>query len=189
MQKYIAEEKANEEASRAMKDKIESRKKELASKKISDEENQMRKYMEEEKAIESSQLDLLKKITSTRSSSLAPSPSSSNSGDQLKTSIVSSQQFDGCWDADAIKGLLKEKFSEVLAANPNCHEKLWCTAIAIALLELKCKELKSTWDIVANKGKTFMSKFLLQEKMERDKILPYVTSLIQQAEEVLRKFL
>jgi len=72
-------------------------------------------------------------------------------------------------------------------ANPNCNPKLWLTALAIAILEIKCAQEKSTWDIVASKGKTFMSKFLLtNEKMEKDKITLYVKQLIDKAQEVLR---
>jgi len=114
-------------------------------------------------------------------------PKISLSLDSIKTQMVSSQQFDGCWDETAIRAILGNSTQAALDANTNSNPKLWLTALGIAILELKCQSLKSNWDIVANKAKTFMSKFLLtQEKMEKDKIAPFVNQLIDKAQEVLR---
>jgi len=111
----------------------------------------------------------------------------SQSNENIKTQIVSSQQFDGCWDEPAIRAILGSNTQAALNAKPNCNQKLWLTALAIAILEIKCHALKSNWDIVANKAKTFMSKYLLtQEKMEKEKITPYVNQLIDKAQELLR---
>jgi len=116
------------------------------------------------------------------------SPQPSLSSEFIKTKIVSSQQFDGCWDEPALQAILSHNTKAALDANPKCNEKIWLTVLAIALLESKCQSSKTAWEIVSNKAKTFMSKYLFtQEKMDKEKIAPFIEALISQAQEVLRK--
>jgi len=109
-------------------------------------------------------------------------------GGSIKSSIISSQQFDGSWEEHTIKNILGDKSNEALTPPSNCNIKLWIAALAIATLELKCKDTKSSWEIVANKARTWMSKYLVtNEKMDKNIVLEHVSSLITQAEQVLQK--
>jgi hypothetical protein len=111
------------------------------------------------------------------------------SSDHWKKEVISSQQFDGCWDEQAIRKILSSKADSALTANPqtSLNHKLWSTALAIAILELICQDSKSSWEMVANKGRTFMSKTLFAEKKDKDEIANLLTSLISKAQEVLQK--
>jgi len=103
-----------------------------------------------------------------------------------KTSVVSSQLFDGCWDTTGISKVLENRASGALSKNPHSDVKIWSTALAIAILELKCVDSKSTWEIVANKGRTYMSKILFGlEKKDKDEILQMVSDLIEKAKIVI----
>jgi len=104
-----------------------------------------------------------------------------------KTAIVSSQQFDGCWDDKAIQTILQAKANEAMSQNPQSDQKLWATALAIALLEGKCADSKASWEIVANKGRMAMSKiFYGKEKKGKDEIQEQVNQMIVKAKEILR---
>jgi len=103
-----------------------------------------------------------------------------------KTAIVSSQQFDGCWDDKAIQTILQAKANEAMSQNPQSDQKLWATALAIALLEGKCTDSKTSWEIVANKGRMAMSKiFYGKEKKGKDEIQEQVNQMIVKAKEIL----
>jgi len=103
-----------------------------------------------------------------------------------KTSVVSSQLFDGCWDTAALSKVLESRANIALSQNPHSDVKIWATALAIAILELKCVDSKSTWEIVANKGRTFMSKILFGlEKKDSDEIIQMVSDLIEKAKKVI----
>jgi len=100
--------------------------------------------------------------------------------------VVSSQLFDGCWDTAALSKVLEGRVNIALSQNPHSDVKIWATALAIAILELKCVNSKSTWEIVANKGRTYMSKILFGlEKKDSDEIIQMVSDLIEKAKKVI----
>jgi len=98
------------------------------------------------------------------------------------------QQFNGCWDEeDLIKIVGKDRVKKLLVKNPSGSKAVWCTALTLALLELKCMEVKTSWEVVGNKGRTFMSKKLLEQDKD-DSTFQRVMDLIAQAKENLKKF-
>jgi len=104
----------------------------------------------------------------------------------LKTAVVSTQYFDGCWDSAGISQILESKAHSALSQAGHSDAKIWATALAIAILELKCQDTKTTWEIVAQKGRTFILKILFGiEKKDKDEILQMVSDLIEKAKKVL----
>jgi len=111
-----------------------------------------------------------------------------------KTLVITSQQFDGCWDEKALKNILGSSvYDQVAVAQKptTCSEiKVWTSALALAILELKCMTEKTSWEVVANKARAFMSKMLVvTEKKDKDEILQMVLKFITQAKEILVKFI
>jgi len=106
----------------------------------------------------------------------------------FKNAIISSQQFDGCWEEKLIHELLGGKAGEAITSNPFYNPKIWITALAIAILEVKCSDTKSNWEIVTNKARTFMSKFVFtNEKMEKEKVIPHIECVISEAVQVIQR--
>jgi len=107
-----------------------------------------------------------------------------------KTLVITSQQFDGCWDDKALTQILGPSlYAQVVAQKPCSEIKVWTSALALAILELKCMSEKTSWEVVANKGRAFMSKMLVTEKKDKDEILQMVLKFITQAKEILVKFI
>jgi hypothetical protein len=108
-----------------------------------------------------------------------------------KTLVITSQQFDGCWDDKALTTVLGASvYAQVVAQKPCSEIKVWTSALAMAILELKCMSEKTSWEVVANKGRAFMSKMLLvTEKKDKEEILQMVLKFITQAKEILVKFI
>jgi hypothetical protein len=111
-----------------------------------------------------------------------------------KTLVITSQQFDGCWDEKALKNILGSSvYDQVAVAQKptTCSEiKVRTSALALAILELKCMTEKTSWEVVANKARAFMSKMLVvTEKKDKDEILQMVLKFITQAKEILVKFI
>jgi hypothetical protein len=125
-------------------------------------------------------------VPSTINTSVPTRPSLPPLIKDWKTAVVSSQLFDGCWDTAALSKVLESRANIALSQNPHSEVKIWATALAIAILELKCVDSKSTWEIVANKGRTFMSKILFGlEKKDSDEIIQMVSDLIEKAKKVI----
>jgi hypothetical protein len=100
----------------------------------------------------------------------------------LKTVVVSTQYFDGCWDSAGIHRILESAAHSALSQAGHSDAKIWATALAIAILELKCQDTKTTWEIVAQKGRTYILKILFGiEKKDKDEILQMVSDLIEKA--------
>jgi hypothetical protein len=117
----------------------------------------------------------------------APQPTTTSAN--LKNQIVSLQQFDGSWDETSIRYILGNNSQAAIDSAGSYNKKIWITALVIVYLELKCSDSKSSWEIVANKAKTFIAKHLFsQEKMEKDKITPYTDSLLAKAKEILKNY-
>jgi len=108
-----------------------------------------------------------------------------------KTLVITSQQFDGCWDEKALTNILGSSvYAQVLAKKSCSDEKVWTSALALAILELKCMSDKTSWEVVANKGKAYMSKILVKtEKKDKDEILQMILKLITEAKDILVKFI
>jgi len=87
----------------------------------------------------------------------------------------------------SIVGLIKLDQSKIDAANPGVDGKVWSTALGIACLELKCASSKSNWEMVATKGRTFMSKILLAQGIEKALIVKQVDDVIEKALLFLKK--
>jgi len=107
-----------------------------------------------------------------------------------KTLVITSQQFDGCWDEKALTNILGSSvYANVVAKNPCSDIKIWTSALALAILELKCMSEKTSWEVVANKAKAFMSKLLFKTEKNKDKdeILQMVLKFITQAKDILVK--
>jgi len=105
--------------------------------------------------------------------------------------VISSQQFDGCWDEKALSQILGSVFKDKAIQGEKVSEpKVWMTALALAILELKCMDSKTSWEVVANKGRAFMSKTLVSiEKMDKDETVQFVMKLITKAKEILSKLI
>jgi len=109
-----------------------------------------------------------------------------------KTLVITTQGFDGCWDLAALKKIfeLSDLIKNLIMQNPCGDETVWASAIALAILELKCMSAKASWEVVANKGKAFMSKklFALEQK-DADETLKRVQQLITKAKELMEKII
>jgi len=107
-----------------------------------------------------------------------------------KTLVISSQQFDGCWDEKALSQILGPVFKDKTLQGGHSEPKVWMTALALAILELKCMDTKTSWEVVANKGRAYMSKTLVSiEKMDKDETVQFVMKLITKAKEILSKLI
>jgi len=125
------------------------------------------------------------------SDSPVPAKPSVSGNKDWKTLIISSQQFDGCWDEKALSQILGSVFKDKVIQGEKVSElKVWMTALALAILELKCMDSKTSWEVVANKGRAFMSKTLVSiEKMDKDETVQFVMKLITKAKEILSKLI
>jgi len=122
----------------------------------------------------------------TSSAHRTPPPSAPPLSKDWKTAVVSSQLFDGGWDLAGINKILEYQANSAMSQHTHSDVKIWATALAIAILELKCADTKLNWEIVANKGRTWMSKILFGlEKKDKDEILQMVSDLIEQAKKVI----
>jgi len=103
-----------------------------------------------------------------------------------KTEVISAQQFDGCWDEKAIMKILGNAAKKALEEKPYPDVTIWCSALALAILELKCMDAKTSWEVVSNKGRAFMAKKLAPiEQKDKDEIFKIVMSLINKAKDLL----
>jgi len=120
----------------------------------------------------------------------SPVPASVNK--DWKTLVISSQQFDGCWDDKSISNILGSSIWKTIQSEKDQTKdpKVWTTALALAILELKCLSSKTSWEVVANKGRAFMSKVLVTtEKIDKDEIVQVVMKLVTKAKEILSKLI
>jgi len=124
------------------------------------------------------------------SSVAKPNQSLPTNSKDWKNVIILNQQFNGCWDeADIIKIVGKVRAKKLLRKNPCGSVAVWCNALVLALLELKCMEVKASWEVVANKGRTFMTKKLFElEKKNQEETFQLVMDLIAQAKETFKQF-
>jgi len=103
-----------------------------------------------------------------------------------KTEVITAQQFDGCWDEQAIIKILGGEARKALEEKPYMDTTIWCSALALAILELKCMDSKTSWEVVSNKGRAFMAKKLVPlEKKDTDEIFKIIVSLINKAKGLL----
>jgi len=118
-------------------------------------------------------------------------PSAKLSSRDWKTLVITTQQFDGCWDEAALVKILDAAVvKKLMEENPCSDVTVWTSAIALAILELKCMAVKTSWEVVANKGRAFMSKKLFAlEKKDKDETVQRVMQLIAKAKESLGIFL
>jgi len=118
------------------------------------------------------------------------------SGD-LRAQVVSLQKFDGSWEISAILSFSCLTESAVYQANPlvavvgasssiEGTEVVWATAIAIVFLEVKCSGTKSSWGMVAKKGRNFIKRALLKAGVVKALLIEKVNELIKKAEELLK---
>jgi len=108
---------------------------------------------------------------------------------KLSTQIVSLQHFDGTWEESALIQIISNNPTTlIMKAKPSQYNsKVWTTAIVIGILAMKCANSITSWEIVANKAKSWIIKYLFaQEKVPQEKLKENMESVLAKAEEVLK---
>jgi len=95
--------------------------------------------------------------------------------------IVSKQKFNGSWDLSEIAHLLDISLEVLKKANPSLDKDVWGTAIGVAFLEVVLVKSKSTWKMVANKARGFMTKELLKGGTDAKDVSEKVQTIIDNA--------
>jgi len=100
---------------------------------------------------------------------------------EQKSLIVSKQKFDGGWELPEIAYLLGISQQKIEAANPSVGPGIWATALGIAFLEVVLSKSKATWQMVAKKARTFITKALMKDGTSADQASDKAQTIIESA--------